>query len=250
MKTKDNKIDNLFRDRLDGFEIEPSAEAGAMMDRLMTGRHNRVLSIRLAVAASIVLIATAGIVLSRVLNHSGKDSLMGSVSLNSKTAAIEPGKDSVINIPVPASNPAGSHDKTSRKNFARVINRKQESPLKKNDAGTEQEMTSGDVRTAVPEILDNKFMTFNPDNTLNNPYPPVTGTEKVRQAGQKSPVIIEYIADQSTPKKGSKTQLVEGIVNRAREIGKDVNLGEIRDLKDQLFALDFIKSKRENKDSK
>lgn len=68
---------------------------------------------------------------------------------------------------------------------------------------------------------------------------------------QPEPVVIEYIAERHTQNTGrEKSTLVTGIVEKAKEIGREVNYGEIRDFKDQLFALDFIKTRKGNNNSK
>jgi hypothetical protein len=63
MKMQDNELDNLFRSNLEGFEMEPSAKVWQNIDaELQTGKRRAIVLMPfLSVAASIIVLATAGI---------------------------------------------------------------------------------------------------------------------------------------------------------------------------------------------
>jgi len=244
MKTKDNKFDSLFRDRLDGYEIGPSAEADEMMGRLIAGRHNKRLYVRMAIAAGIILLMTSGIVLrgywmnirqerpGRPVTLS--DNELNAMSENNDIVAVE--KPAAPAMKVEAGDPVKSEN--IKNASTAVVETIHPSVTQTEPAGNDES-----ARPKPVEIMDSKFhavaLSENLNNTITNPPELKETTTVVKQM----PVVIEYIADNSRPK-NNKSQLVDGIVSKAKEIGKDVNLGEIRDLKDQLFALDFIKPKK------
>jgi hypothetical protein len=61
MDMQDKELDNLFRSKLDGFEVEPSAMVWQNIDTELTGKRKKaVLLPVLSAAASIIVLATAG----------------------------------------------------------------------------------------------------------------------------------------------------------------------------------------------
>jgi hypothetical protein len=62
MNMQDNEFDDLFRSKLDNFEIEPSAQVWQNIDAELDGKHRkRSIFPMLSIAASIIVLITAGI---------------------------------------------------------------------------------------------------------------------------------------------------------------------------------------------
>jgi hypothetical protein len=62
MNMQDNEFDDLFRSKLDNFEIEPSAQVWQNIDAELDGKHRkRSIFPLLGIAASIIVLITAGI---------------------------------------------------------------------------------------------------------------------------------------------------------------------------------------------
>ena len=55
MKTGENKIDQLFRVKLEGSEYDPSSVAKERMEHIIVHRRNKVIYRRLAIAAGLLV---------------------------------------------------------------------------------------------------------------------------------------------------------------------------------------------------
>jgi len=145
MEMQDNEFDDLFHSKLDGFEMEPSANVWqSVNDELQSRKRKRVLVPFLSIAASIIVLVTAGILFipqkgSVITKHSAQT---GIVKASSVTNVIAQASNKPISTPnvkpaetksVPINRIASTHKTESAKvtpveNVA--IANKQESPVK------------------------------------------------------------------------------------------------------------------------
>jgi len=61
MNTQDKEFDDLFRSKLDGFEVEPSAQVWAGIDARLDGKKRRSIIPMLSIAASMILLIAAAV---------------------------------------------------------------------------------------------------------------------------------------------------------------------------------------------
>ena len=61
MNMQDKEFDDLFRSKLDNFELEPSAQVWQNIDNELSGRKRRSIFPILSIAASVLILLTAGI---------------------------------------------------------------------------------------------------------------------------------------------------------------------------------------------
>ncbi len=245
MKTKDNKIDSLFRDKLADLSYEPSFEAGGKMEDFISRRRNRMIYKRLAIAAGIAIVLSSGYLLTRSINTIKHISLADTEStmINGENNAYL----SAINPPAPAT--------MLKKNRTDIKIRTAGGKITKESrvASDKVPFMNNETRTPVEsagikdiKLMDNRTLAVNRGLHINMPLPVADLHESKPEMNRQAPVTIEYISND----KNVKNNKVTDLLTKAKELGKDVNLGEIRDLKDQLFALDFIKTKKDNGNSK
>ena len=251
MKTGERNFDKLFRDRLEGMEIEPSTEAFARIDHIIARKRNRLIVKRLAIAAGVVILLSAGFLFTRSLKPSVPVQLSGnSIKPANPDAALRPLEKKGQTIP----EKKAAENRTVAQGGRQAYNpgmkklsgiQKAVEPVLPDSAiETEQRI----AKSEIVEPLGKKFMNRENENGLRKPVPFSSGHPK-KPVIEPGPVVIEYIADDHALKTG-KISLLAGILHKAKAIGKDISYGEIRDLKDQLFALQFIKTDKETQNSK
>src|ERR1700744_3832492 len=73
MDMQDKKFDDLFRSKLDGFEMEPTAQVWENIGAGLDGKKRKSLTPWLSIAASVIILITAGILFvpkKEVVKHS------------------------------------------------------------------------------------------------------------------------------------------------------------------------------------
>lgn len=92
MNMQDKEFDDLFRSKLDNFEVEPSAQVWQNIDTELNGRKRRSIFPILSIAASVLILLTAGILFipkKGVVKHNRPDS--NNVAINKiKPAVVKP----------------------------------------------------------------------------------------------------------------------------------------------------------------
>ncbi len=246
MKIKDNKIDFLFRNKLEDLAFEPSEEAKEKIAEFISRRRNKTYYKRLAVAAGIIVVLSCSYLLTKIELVPDKKSL---ADLKSSSVMQEniTGVQS-IHPPQPANTRKENTPAVKKHEILPQVqkNGKPEVKKQKDEINSLNAPDRETAETKNVEPLDNRSLGESPDSHLSTPGTVAVLNEIKPVITKRAPVSIEYISNSNKEKNSKVSELLE----KAKELGKDVNLGEIRDLKDQLFALDFIKQKKDNDNSK
>jgi hypothetical protein len=128
---QDNEFDDLFRSKLDGFEMEPSANVWqGVNNELQSRKRKKVLMPFLSIAASIIVLATAGILFipqkgSVITKHTAqigitKMSPAGNPVAQAKTNPVISASD-ITPVETKASKPVNKIASTHKTEIAKVI---------------------------------------------------------------------------------------------------------------------------------
>lgn len=269
---ENKNLENLFRKRLAGMVIEPSAQANEAFEGRLKRRQQRILYRRISIAASIILMVMAGAIgffpgdqereeiaeQSSVVNKPSNDMVASQdeVLPENNESSIEDMLEDKGAPVAPASKeksdpPAGKDDPIdTRSSDAGGAHVEKDAYLAENKEmpGTIQVATpSGEPLTAERGPSDISQL---PDVTPQEPL--IAGEDKEYgedvledNAGYNGPeqtkpvkITIEYIAAGSNDQK-SRTRLREFYSKMDNLKGVDEVLGDFREYKDRLFALEF-----------
>lgn len=244
-----NKIEGLFKNKLEGLELEPSSASREKFAGMIRNKRQKVLIRRIGIAASILLFTFAGIYSYRTLNTDKIDLSRGE--------SFDPGYDLEIAIlkhmPVPRSIPAVQNknpQKVTPDNYSINAQRNEEAyfnsatePAGSIESGQEynelvagQEEESNYIEYFVAD--KNKPEDEQKENVLSDdqPYEPMK-------------ITIEYI---TSGEKGSQSESKRSNFYSKLDNMKTMEevLGDIRTYKDRLFALDFKKEEKINNKEK
>jgi hypothetical protein len=250
MKSEEYNFDSLFREKFEAYEPELSAEAVERMNHIISRkRNNRILG-RMAVAAGISLVLASVFILLRYNVTDPTDNL--AAEQKQFPVQVPEMKENTENI---------THVQPSDNIIPEARENKISEPKKTGQSNVEENLTllavrsegGADSASVAEEILVNGIQIIEPlsnksfaveNNFKERVNPAMKEVFQARQNMKPDPVVIEYIVsnnkDSNDPERGRG---IAGIFKAAKEIGNDVTLGNLRDYKDQLFALEFIKSR-------
>jgi hypothetical protein len=272
-----NKIEGLFKDKLEGYVLEPSNEARERFQGMIQSKKRRVLIMRIGIAASVLLFAFAGIYSFRTLNTEKVDLTEGEssdVGYNAEIAIVD-------EVAGPGSIPSGEDEKATKENeMANIIkNSTAESSSSRNSpSGNSQFDTSqsyaimaqgaeneklksekdhqssvGDdqeyeqlIENQVEESTYIEYFVATPENIDDEQSKDKATEDQVREPMK---ITIEYIASGNKDKQSEtkRSNFYSKLDNM-----KTMNevLGDLRSYKDRLFALDFKKEEKVNNEEK
>jgi hypothetical protein len=126
MNMQDKEFDDLFRSKLDNFEVEPSAQVWQNIDTELSGRKRKSIFPMLGIAASVLILLIAGILFipkNRAVKHNRPDS--NKVAVNKVRQAIVK-QVAALKIPVKHINKVSQSEKMkntigSKAQYAQVI---------------------------------------------------------------------------------------------------------------------------------
>ncbi len=264
---KDKSLESVFRHKLEDFSIEPSARAKDLIRQRINKRGRIILYRRLSVAASIVVITVMGVFylipdhkeITLAEQRDTPDKKQDLV-VNEDTTEIK--KIAEVQKSVQSRTGTGDDQKSQS-----TRNSEREVPAKSNQNETEKPeirdkevhfpmAVTAEEKSDIPDSIqiaspgdlllpDNRFTEITED----------TGEDPMRlsevSAGQSAAaekplkITIEYIASGSKGKRSGnpKTQAGELYSKVNKLVYPNEVLGDIRSLKDQLFALEFINRK-------
>ncbi len=261
-----NRIENLFKDKLDGFGLEPSTEARDKFQRMIHSRRRKVMIRRIVIAASIFLFAFAGIYSFKTLNTDKVDLAEGEFFDTSygiemaienevqEPGSIIPGEDEKT-IPksemanhIKSPSNGGSSTENSKsdniKSYAVIAQADENEKLKSDtdppgSVGDDQEYD----QLSEEQNAENSYIEYfvaDPDIMEDEQSKNISIEDQVREPMK---ITIEYIASGNKDTQSeSKRSNFYSKLNKMKTM--DEVLGDIRTYKDRLFALDF---KREEK---
>lgn len=99
MNMQDKEFDDLFRSKLEGFEVQPSAEVWQNIDAELNGKKKKSIFTTLSIAASVLILLTAGVLFipkKGAVKHNKPDT---NVVVKANPSAIKPGNTAVVNSP-------------------------------------------------------------------------------------------------------------------------------------------------------
>ena len=254
MKADDNKIDSLFRDKLEGMESELSPETIEKMDHYISWQRNRVIFRRLAVAAGLVIIMVSVPIFLKFDQTSRKNHIAANV-IKGGQKEIPVQADSKLNKSV---QPKTDIPQTIARNQKSIQKQAKKTTINIKENYTEARMVIDSLKQAV-EPIDIKISDLPIEIAIAENKPAVKdsvpglvapNSVKAEIVEKPAPVVIEYIVENKSAKPIKEKTGIAGLFKKAKEIGNEVSYGELRGWKDELFALNFIKSKKENNDSK
>ncbi len=250
MKSGEYNIDSLFREKLEGLEPELSEEAVNRMNRIISRKRNHLIFRRISIAAGISLILASSLLLIRFWYFQPAEDIASNPVRDSlHPAELTETREGIAKMPQ-ATNPEMEHE-----NDQIAINGNSEktiTPVIKNITPADNtvfEDTSEIIQSREIQIIEplgNKSLA-----SLN----PVIRTDLLVKAGSTpamelenkftEPIVMEYIHDPDTKVTAQdRSGGIAGIIEKAGEIRNEMTLGSLREAKDQLFALEFIKSRK------
>ena len=262
-----NKIESLFKDKLEGLTIEPSNEARERFEGKIQYQRRRVMIKRISIAASILLLMFAGIYSIRIFETDKID-----LSMGESFDAGDGSEIAILNeVPGPRSNPPEQNENpaldeetvinmeyssTRNSELSTVRNISQnaeENEINNIDpeagaeefVGTDQEYDESIARQ-VEKSTYIEYFVADPDMLKNEQSEHVSPSD---QQAEPMKITIEYIAsgDKSRQSESKRSNFYSKLDNMK---SVDEVLGDIRTYKDKLFALDFKKEEKINNEEK
>ena len=263
-----NKIEDLFKDKLEGYVLEPSNEARNRFHGMIRRKKQKVLIWRIGIAASVLLFAIAGIYSFRIQN-TDKIDLAGGESYDAGY-----GNEMAIvkEIPGSVSIPPGENDKTvSEKEIAY----KMEGLKDERSSGEISQNESSEKHALITQAVQDENLESELDHVgsvgADQEYEPLTGEQIEEstyleyfvadpdikqdeeskslitedQVHQPMKITIEYIASgNKDTQSDTKRSNFYSKLDNMKTMGEA--LGDLRSYKDRLFALDFKKEETAN----
>ena len=227
--------DNLFREKLEHFQLNPSTDAWNRIEAGLTKRANKMLWMK--IAAGLVLLSVASIILWN-----------NSMYTDQHTTAIvnqDIGKENLAVETTPADIPATSNNLITKEKdilHSAISGKRQKVVVKEYPqlevVETIQEEAYPVVETVVSETLI--AQTEVAPTELSSGIYLVYSAEEVNQ---------KYLRQQpeedatSEEKKSSRMQMLMSVANNLKN-GENP-LGDLRQMKDEIFALNFIDEKKQ-----
>ena len=268
---KNNSLERILRQKLEDLQIEPSSQARDLVYQKIRKRGRIILYRRISIAAGIMLVLSAGFFYLRPAE-------MQDVGVQEESSAASPGAviekhqpDATAGKLTENTTEAETRDnaQTETPIVNRVLEKDHDSSLKKKQAGD----ATADPRDRKPDVLAHKNSGEMADSgsiiaespmkaapgvheDLTAEIYPLTEIEAAQvipeSSGQDARVesvkiTIEYIASGSGRTRENSSR------NSVRELYSKVNpeavIGDIRTFKDQLFALEFINKRSDEKET-
>jgi hypothetical protein len=262
-----NKIESLFKDKLEGLIIEPSNEARERFAGKIQYQRRRVMIKRISIAASILLFMFAGIYSIGIFQTDKID-----LSMGESFDAGDGSEIAILNeVPGPQSNPQEQNenpifDEETAINMEYSSTRNSETgtvgnisqnlegnEIKNIYPSTDIEVSVGmdqeydeSITRQVEESTYIEYFVADPDMLKNEQSEHVSPAD---QQAEPMKITIEYIAsgDKSRQSETKRSNFYSKLDNMK---SVDEVLGDIRTYKDKLFALDFKKEEKVNNEEK
>jgi hypothetical protein len=267
---KDKSLESIFRQKLEDLSIEPSDRAKDLIRLRIKKRGRIILYRKLSIAASILLIITSGIFY--LVPEKEENTLAGEMETAGEKRDLIVDKDTaenreIMEVPQVAQSPyRDNREAQPMQDSEREESGKSTPPIQENAGAIDKIdkdvyfpiiVATGDSPEEKPNSLriaslENQFP---PENTYEekiNLHPieapellSDVSTDETSEAEESTKITIEYIASGSKGKEAgaSKTQVGELYSKVNKLVYPDEVLGNIRSLKDQLFAFEFINRK-------
>lgn len=225
--------DNLFRDKLEHFQLKPSADAWNRIEASLAKPSKKLLWLK--IAAGLVLLSVASVILWNISAEQSQSNI---------TAHQENSKNHVPDI--------ATNDKSINTEHLLV----EQSQI---STSTEREKIKEAIATSIPkytkpekqpeeflpdtEIVNAGLLLAQTDNTLDNTSTSVYLVLTADEVNQK------YLRQQPEPeatqeeKKSSRMQMLMSVAYNLKN-GEHA-LGDLRQMKDEIFALNFIDEKKQ-----
>jgi hypothetical protein len=252
----EERLDQLFKEKLDSHKVEPSAHAWERLNNQLSGKRKYRLAKRLAIVASFLLLLSAGVVGYRYLNRIAPESTVVSQNKSEKEPQkeiVEPKKTERNSDPEISSIKKPENIPDSHEQPQTVTTDKKE-VIKKNIAPTP--MTQKEM-APIEQTIDTEVETNNSDLALNseesslpaeNEIEPQDNTNNVIEKETTYPKIrIIYKADDGSELVADNGGNVfdKGIKKITRFSDEHIITDEVktklRNTKEDLLALNFGK---------
>lgn len=236
-----NQMDKLFKDKLENHTLLPSEEAWAKVEAKLSKKNNAV---AWRIAAAILLM---GVFISLMYWQQKKENV-GAPTL--AETPIQKENKAATSTP-PTSNPVAMNPakKTSRPSSTSITK-------KKDEPSVAQQVMEKKEETSVPLVIEtpkeNVVALVNEKKVEENLNPKATSTTAVASSTQK-PIKLEFTLDDFASEENvvATTEVKNTGLKRVLELAKEVKNGEgpvsdLREIKNELFAFNFIKNKTKN----
>ncbi len=267
-----NKIEDLFRDKLEGYNLEPSIEARDRFQGMIQRMRRKVMIRRIGIAASILLFTFAGIYSVRTLNTDKIDLAKGEFF----DTVYNTGMAAVNEVPEPGLISPNEDEKTiAESEMVNEVNNPADgaSSTENSKAGSlesnaviaqanENEKFQADKEQTGFVVDDRDHGQLSEEHNAENSYieyyvadPDLIEDENSGnisiedQTPEPMKITIEYIASGNKDEKSeSKSSNFYSKLDKMKTV--DEVLGDIRTYKDRLFALDFKREEKVNNQEK
>lgn len=245
-----NKLDELFKKKTEGYQKEPSAEAWNKIHRNL---HPRSKVPVWQIAASILLIAGVTAVIYLQMNHEGNQP-----PVIAGTDPVDSAKTEIVPAPQENNLALGTENAEKQEMETDTANNQSVKPaLPKPIKTPDIQVAENNQKTAtehkeqiqpeIQETLDSKDALAYAEEIPVNPIKEAEEENSIAKSTQKRPTVTIVYQKSDTAsaavaqnkEKESKEGLGK-IFNLAKDLKNgDLNLSEIRDVKDELLALDI-----------
>jgi hypothetical protein len=248
-----NKLDELFKNKTEGYQKEPSADA---WNKIHQNLHPKSKMPYWQIAASIILILGVSMLLYfQLSNH---DKQQPAVANNDKSDSAQVTKSPIIEKNIAQENEIiNEEQKIIDTPTTEKINNRNLLANKGNISKEINEQVEDKIKIKVPEMIENKealaTVIEEPVNPIIEPQPDAEVVQAPSSTRKKlPPVTIVYKKSTENTEnvaKNKSNNSQEGlgkILTIAKEIKNgDLKISELRDVKDELLALE-INIKRNN----
>lgn len=267
-----NRMESLFKDKLEGYVLEPSMEARDRFQGMIQRKRRKVIIRRISIAASILLFTFAGIYSFRTYNTDKVDLAEGDFFDTASGSEM-----AIVNeVPQPASIFPGEDEKTiPESEMANIIKSSVDGGLSTENSKSgniekdvimaqagERELFKSETDHQVSVGNDEEYEQLIEEQVKESNYieyfvadPDIMSVEQSGdissedQAHEPMKITIEYIASGSKDTQSESKR--SGFYSKLDKMKTmDEVLGDIRTYKDRLFALDFKKEEKVNNEEK
>jgi hypothetical protein len=267
-----NRLENLFKDKLEGHVLEPSIEARDRFQGMIQRKRRIVMIKRIGIAASIFLFTFAGIYSFRTYNTDKVDLAEGEffdtaygTEMAIVNVAPEPGSifsgeeekavpESEMADNIKSLSGEGSSTENSKsgniENHASMVQAGENDRIKSETVP--QDLLADDqeyeqlTEEEVEESSYIEYLVADPDIMVDEQSRDISTEDQVREPMK---ITIEYIASGNRDTQSeSKRSNFYSKLDKMKTM--DEVLGDIRTYKDRLFALDFKKEEKVKKEEK
>lgn len=260
-----NQIDRLFRERLEGHSVQPSPEAWRKLNAGLAEKRVKKFAIWIGMAASVALLLVSGwLILKNDVEVIPTEIALGTPQLEQREVPKNKSLEEANGIdkkedktPLAIESPSKSLD--TKNNGTGEVETSNATPVnttqtEENSANTtvsinqnsnQEEYLEDSKETVKDENLVAENVSTNTSKASNSSVKIIYNLEPAVKAETSDPILNQSVQEEEKNEKA-----FDKLMAFAKNVkSSDINLGQLREVKDNLLSFDNLKSGKNKKDS-